>query len=404
MALSPSSASLTVLLGLLLALTPLGTDMFLPAMPAIAHDLGAEPALVQLGLTAYFIGIAVGQLGWGPLSDRFGRRPALLAGCGVFLGASVGCMLAGSAHALIALRLLQGLAMSSGPVVARSIVRDMHAREQAARLLAQMQIVFAVVPIAGPLIAGALIDWTDWPAVFGFHAVTAAALATAVALGLTETAPGERSSIHPARIAASFGALLADRRFVAPLATLLCAQIGLYAFLANSSFALVGRSGVTAAGFGLLFAAVMVGHMLGAYHSSRWVGRRGVPRMLRFGTRLCATAGIAMAALAWSGASHWTAVVLPMMVYMYAFSFVLPHATALAMTPFPQAAGAAASLLGAGQFGLGAIVSAALGVLYDGTTRPMAAAVALAGITAVAAEWLRTRWARGASGSARGDD
>ncbi|MCL4799739.1 MAG: multidrug effflux MFS transporter [Burkholderiales bacterium] len=404
MPLSPSSVWLTVLLGLLLALTPLGTDSFLPAMPAIARDLGAEPALVQLGLTTYFLGVAAGQLAWGPFSDRFGRRPALLAGCAVFLGASVGCTLAESAPALVAMRLLQGLAMSSGPVVARSIVRDMHAHEQAARLLAQMQIVFGFVPITAPLIAGALIVWSGWQAVFAFHAAMAAALGAAVALGLAETAPGERRSIHPARIAASFGALLADARFVAPLATLLCAQIGLYAFLANSSFALVGRAGVTAAGYGALFAAVMVGQIVGAFYSSRWVGRAGIARMLRFGTRLCAAAGVAMALLAWSGASHWTAVVLPMMVYMFAFSFVLPHATALAMTPFPQSAGAAASLLGAGQFGLGAVVSAALGVLYDGTARPMAAAVALAGVTAVAVETLRLRWARDASGSAHGDD
>lgn len=403
MPLPPSSLGLTVLLGLLLALTPLGTDSFLPAMPAIARDLAAEPALVQLGLTTYFLGIAAGQLGWGPLSDRFGRRPVLVAGCAIFFGASVGCMVAGSGATLVAMRLLQGLAMSSGPVIARSIVRDMHAREQAARVLAQMQIVFGFVPIGAPLIAGALTEWLGWPAVFGFHAVVAAALGAAVVLGLAETAPPERQSIHPARIARSFGALLLDRRFVEPVATLLCAQVGLYAFLANSSFALVGGSGMTAAEYGVLFAAVMVGNIVGAYYSSRWVTRHGIARMLRFGTRLGAAAGLAMAGLAWAGASHWTVVVVPMMVYMFAFSFVLPHAIALAMTPFPQAAGAAASLLGAGQFGLGAVVSAALGVLYDGTIRPMATAIALAGVIALAVEALRARRSAAEAGSVHGE-
>ncbi|MCC6609328.1 MAG: multidrug effflux MFS transporter [Burkholderiales bacterium] len=399
MPLAPSSTWLTVLLGLLIALTSLGTDSFLPAMPVIARDLGVEPARAQLGLTTFFLGVAAGQLAWGPLSDRLGRRPTLLAGCAVFLAASVGCMFAGSVAGIATMRLLQGLAMSSGPVIARSVVRDLHTREHAARRLAQMQVVFGIMPIAAPLIAGGLLVWLGWPSVFGFHAVMAVAVGAAVVFGLAETAPHERRSIHPLRIAASFGALLADRRFLAPVATLLCGQAGLYAFLANSSIALVGAAGVTPVEYSALFATVMVGQIIGAWLSSRWVTRFGIPRMLRQGARLCAAAGIVMAALAWSGATHWTAVVLPAMVYMFAFSFILPHAIALAMTPFPQTAGAAASLLGAGQFGLGAAVSAVLGAVFDGTARPMAAAMALSGIGALAAEAFRTRASRDPRGT-----
>jgi len=399
MPLAHSSVWFTVLLGLLLALTPLGTDSFLPAMPAIARDLGAEPARVQLGLTTFFLGVAAGQLGWGPLSDRFGRRPTLLAGCALFLGASVACMFAGSATEIAALRLAQGLAMSSGPVIARSIVRDLHAREQAARMLAQMQVVFGIVPIAAPLIAGGLLAWLGWQSVFGFHALMAVAITAAVAIGLAETAPRERRSIHPLQIAASFGALASDRRFVTPLATLLCGLTGLFAFLANSSFALADAADVTPAQYGVLFAVVMVGQIIGAWLSSRWVARLGIAHMLRFGTRMCAASGILVAALAWAGATHWTAVIVPVTAYMFALSFIMPHATALAMAPFPQSAGAAASLLGAGQFGLGATVSAALGALYDGTVRPMATVMALAGIAALAVEAARVRAARGTDGA-----
>lgn len=398
MPLAHSSVWLTVLLGLLLALTPLGTDSFLPAMPAIARDLGAAPAQVQLGLTTFFLGVAAGQLGWGPLSDRFGRRPTLLAGCILFLGASVACMFARSPTEIAVLRLMQGLATSSGPVIARSIVRDLHAREQAARMLAQMQVVFGIVPIAAPLIAGGLLAWLGWQSVFGFHALMAVAITAAVAFGLAETAPRARRSIHPLQLATSFGALLSDRRFVAPLATLLCALAGLFAFLANSSFALADAAGVTPAQYGVLFAIVMVGQIIGAWLSSRWVTRLGIARMLRFGTRMCAVSGVLLAALAWWGATHWVAVIAPVTAYMFALSFIMPHATALAMSPFPQSAGAAASLIGAGQFGLAATVSAVLATLYDGSVRPMATAMALAGIVALVAEAARVRAPRSADG------
>lgn len=398
MPISTSSVWFTILLGMLLAFTPLGTDTFVVAMPAIATQLGAEPAAVQSGITTFFLGIAGGQLAWGPISDRFGRRPALLAGCTLFLLASIACASAGSIAEIAALRLVQGVGMSSGPVIARSIVRDLYVRERAARLLAQMIVVFSVVPIAGPLVSAALLTWQGWPSIFWMHALVAALLIGTILFGMTETAPPARSSIHPLRIAENFGSLLTDRRFLSPIATTLCTLAGIYAFVSNSAFALVQGAGVTVVEYSALFAVVMIGGIIGAWLSSRLVVRLGIPRMVRIGTVIAATTGLGIGVLAWSSVTHWAALIVPMTGYMFAVSFILPNVTASALSPFPQMAGAASSLLGAITFALGALISAALGALFDGSTRPLATVLAIGGVSALLVEAALARSAVAHSG------
>lgn len=375
----------TILLGLLLGLTPLGTDSFLPAMPAIAQGFGAPVASVQLAVTTFFLGVAVGQLAWGPLSDRYGRRPVLLAGLVLFFVASLACASAGSVGEVAAGRLAQGLGMSSGPVIARGVVRDLYSRERAARMLARMMVVFGAVPIAAPLLGAAMLAAQGWRAIFWLLAATALALGAWTTRGLAETAPSERVPVHPGRVAGNFLRLLRDRRFVAPVFTMLCAQVGIYAFVSNSAFVLVHGKGLSATAYGACFAAVMLGQIVGAQLSSRRVLTRGIHAMLRTGTALACVSGLLLAALAWRGATHWSAVILPMVVYMFATSYILPHATAAALSPFPQFAGAASSLMGACQFSFGAAVSAGLGAAFDGTARPMATLIAAGGACSLAA-------------------
>jgi MFS transporter, DHA1 family, multidrug resistance protein len=383
-----SSVRFTILLGILLAFTPLGTDTFVPVMPTIARELGAEPGAVQFGITTFFLGIAAGQLAWGPVSDRFGRRPTLLAGCALFLVASLACAAAGSVQAIVMLRFVQGLGMSSGPVIARSIVRDLYARERAARLLAQMIVVFSFVPIVGPLVSATLLTWLGWPAVFWLHALVGASVIATTLFGLRETAPAARASINPLRIAANFGSLLVDRRFLAPIATTLCTLAGIYAFVSNSAFALVQGAGVTIVQYSMLFAVVMVGGVLGAWLSARLVVRVGISRLVRTGTAIAAVTGLAAGILAWLGVTHWAAMIIPMTGYMFATSFILANVTAAALSPFPQVAGAASSLLGAITFSLGALISAVLGALFDGSVRPLATVVAIAGVSVFVVEAL----------------
>jgi DHA1 family bicyclomycin/chloramphenicol resistance-like MFS transporter len=386
----PVTLRLTVLLGVLFALTALGVDSFQPAMPVIAGAFGAEARLVQLALTTFFLGIAFGQLLWGPLSDRFGRRPALLWGLAAFLASSIACAFAGSVEEIVALRFLQGLGMSSGPVIARSVVRDLFAHEQAARLLSRMMIVFGLVPILAPLAGGTLVA-LGWQAVFWFLAAVAALLLALVYRNLAETAPAIGSVTAPAELARRFGRLLRDRRFVAPLAVMLCAQSAIVAFVSNAPFALVLAYGLSPTEYAALFATIMLGQIAGAWTSSRLVMKRGIPWMLRAGAWASLGAALALAVLAWSGVGHWAAVLLPMAAFMFASPFIMSNAVAAALSAFPQIAGSASALLGFIQFGTGAAVSAALAALFDGSALPMTVAILLSSIGAVAIERLLYR-------------
>jgi len=377
-----ASLAFTVLLGVLFALTALGTDAWLPALPVAALELGAPVAGMQLTVTTYFLGLAAGQLVWGPLSDRYGRKPVLLAGLAVALLPSAVCAAAGSAAALVLARLAQGFGMSAGPVMARTIVRDLHGQEQAARLLARMIIVFSVIPIAAPLAGGLMLVLGGWRAVFWLLGAVPAVLLATVALRFAETAPAQRASVHPVQLARGFAAIAAEPRFLAPFGAMLCAQIGIFAFVSNSAFVLVNGLGVAPGSFAFLFALVMVGQIAGAWLSSRLVMRAGMARLLRAGTVIVLVSALAAAALAWAGVAHPAAVVLPFMGLLFGSALVIPNATVLGLQPFPRTAGSASSLMGATQFFVGAAVSSALGTLFDGSARPMATVAAAGGVCA----------------------
>ena len=379
----PASVGLTVLIGVLIALTAVIFDSTLPITPEIARQLGGEAAAAQFTLTTYFAGIALGQLVWGPLSDRIGRRPALLAGLVLALASSAACALSGNLALLAAARLAQGFAASVGPVIGRSVVRDLYSHEQAARLLARAMIVFGIVPIAAPLVGSTLLELFGWRAVFGLHAAIAAALLAVLAARFAETAPADRRPPPLSRILHTYAGLLADRRFLYPYLVQLMIQIGIMAWVTHSGFALIRGAQVSPGAYALMFAGVMLGQIAGAWATSRLVMRRGIPAMIRRGARLAFIAGVIMAALAAADVSHWAAVVVPTALFLFAASFVLPHTTAAALTPFPQSAGAASSLMGAIQFAIGAGVSALLGVLFDGSMRPMIYAMAASGLAAL---------------------
>jgi MFS transporter, DHA1 family, multidrug resistance protein len=371
----------TILLGVLIALPALGTDLYVPAMPALALALGADVAAVQFTLTTYFVGLAAGQLLWGPLSDRYGRKPVLLTGLATMLAASAIGTFVDSVGAVAAVRLAQGLGTSSGALIGRTIVRDLYAHEQAARMLARMTIIFSVVPISAPLAGALLAGAFGWPAVFAAIALVAAALILFV-VELPETAPAARASARPADIARTFLWILRDRRFFSPFLVVFCAHMAILSWISNSAFTLVRGLGVSALAYALMFGLVMLGQIAGAWASSRFVVRLGIARMLRLGAAVMLAAGTGAAALAWAGTAHWLAVVLPFALLLFGTALIVPNATAAALSPFPGSAGAASSLIGAIGFTVAAVLSTVLGALFDGTARPMASAAALAGLGA----------------------
>ncbi len=376
------ASSLTLLLGVLIALTPLGTDSWQPILPALAASLDAPVAAAQLTVTTFFIGLAIGQFGWGPLSDRYGRKPMLAAGLVLACLAALACVPARSIAEVAAARFVLGLGMSSGPVIARAIVRDLHSHEKAARLMARMVVVFSVVPIAAPLAAGAVLALAGWRGVLWLYAGICALLVAAAAVSLRESAPQRRASLHPVALLRGYAAILREPRFLAPYGAQLCSQVGIFGFVSSSAFTLVKGFGVSAGAYSVMFATVMLGQIAGAWVSSRWVTRFGLQRLLAVGARIVAASGLAAAALAWSGAAHWSAVIVPYIAYMCGTALIMPNATAAALSPFPNSAGAASSVMGASQFAVGAIVSTALGLLFEGTARPLTSAAALGGVGA----------------------
>jgi len=382
------SLPLTVLLGVLIALPAMGTDLFVPALPLLAETLSVDVNTAQFTLTTYFAGLGAGMLFWGPLSDRYGRKPVLCAGLATMLAASIAAALVDSAGAVAVARLAQGLAMASGSVIGRAVVRDLHAHEQAARLLARMMIVFSLVPLTAPVIGALISGAAGWRAIFWCFSLVGGVLFAATLLGLRETAPSARASIHPAAIARTWLHIFADPRFVAPFLLVLCAHLGILAWVSSSAFVLVRGFGISIGGYGLAFGAVMLGQIAGAWVSSRLVVRLGIPRLLRFGTATMFAAGAAGAVLAWSGVGHWSAVVLPFLAFLFGSALTVPNATAAAISPFPAAAGAAVSLVGAVGFGVGAVISSTLGAAFDGTARPMATLAAFGGLAA----FVLNRW------------
>lgn len=379
-----------VLLGALIAVAPLAMDIYLASMPSMTRSLSASPEQVQLTLSLYMYGWGFAQLLVGPLSDRFGRRPLLIAGLAIFVTASAGCAASRSIEALIAARVVQALAMGTVAVVPRAVVRDLYAGNHAARILSLMGMVLGIAPIVAPVIGSHLHAWLGWQANFVFVAVYGAIALGFVAWGLPETLKARNPrATDPKTMFGNYARLLRSRRFVGYLLVAAFTSSGLFAFLAGSAFVFVSVLGQTEQGFGLLFASVMVGNIIGATLGSRLITRWGIDRMIRRATWLMLLAGLTLAALAWSGAASPLAVVVPMFFFMLALMMTLPQAMAGGLTPFPQIAGSAASLLSFVQFAIASSAALVVGLAFDGTVRPMATVIAVAAFLAFAAfRWL----------------
>ncbi|MGE5171152.1 MAG: multidrug effflux MFS transporter [Rudaea sp.] len=377
------SAGTTVLLGALIAAAPFTMDIYLASMPSMTRALDATTAEVQLTLSVYMYGWGIAQLFAGPLSDRFGRRPALLVGLAVFVAASLACALSRNVYVLIAARLVQALSMAPIGVVPRAVVRDMYSGDRAAHVLSLMGVVLGVAPVAAPIIGSNVHVLFGWQANFVLVALYGAALWVCVYLLLPETlARPDRTATRPRTIAANYGRLLRSPTYAGFMLVAAFGFSGLFAFLAGSAFVFVSVMGESEQRFGVLFGVVMLGNIVGATIGSRVVRRTGIERLVRAGTALMLAAGLALGVLAFLGAQHPLAIVAPMFAFMVTFTMTMPPATAGALTPFPEIAGSASSLLMFCQFVVASTAALAVGFALDGTTRPMAYAIAIASIGA----------------------
>jgi MFS transporter, DHA1 family, multidrug resistance protein len=384
-ALTPNSGSvarLTVVLGLVMAIGPLAIDMYLPALPTIAGEFKVGAARVQHTLSAYLFGLALGQLVFGPIADRYGRKPPLIGGLVVFALASAACLLAGTIEHFVLARFAQALGGASGMVVIRAVIRDRFDEMQSARVLSLMMLVMGAAPILAPLAGGWLLISGSWHWIFGFLGAYTLLCISLVALYLDETHPHHRRSATLGRALSAALPLFADRRFYAPVIVFIAPFGAFFAYLAAAPFVYIEHFGVAAEDFGWYFGAGAASFITISQVNRRMVARHGVRRVLGWGVYGLAAGAAVLLACAASGAFGFAGVFVPIFFMIGSIGFIASNATSVAMAPFGERAGAASSLLGATQSAFGVAASAAVG--WIGGRGPLPMATVMFGCAAIA--------------------
>lgn len=380
-----------VLLGGATALAPLAIDMYLPALPDIASELRGSVSAVQLSLTACLAGLAIGQLVAGPLSDRYGRRLPFLSGLLGFLITSLLCALATSAPELVLLRLLQGLFGAAGIVVSRAVVRDLYEGAEAARFFSLLMLVIGIAPILAPVVGVQVLQVAGWRAIFVVPAMVAAFILLGVLVRVPETCPPERRVRLGlfATVGRPFS-LLRDRSLAGYALASGLASATMFAYISGSPFVVQRVYGSSPLVFSLVFGVNALGLTLASQVNGHLVRRVSPGRLLTTGLTVTCVAGLAILAVVLAEIPDLFALLVPLFVLLSSLGFVMPNATALAMSRHPEAAGSASALLGVLQFLIGAACAPLVGLGGPDTALPMALVIALLGGGSLAALFMLT--------------
>ena len=367
-------------LSLLMGFASISTDLYLPAMPEMSRSLHANEGLVELTISGYLLGFSFGQLLWGPISDRYGRRSSVAVGLVLFVIGSAGCALSGSALAMIGWRVVQALGACASVALSRAMVRDLYQGVRAAQMLSILITVMAVAPLVGPLLGGQIVALAGWRAIFwtlvGIGIVTFAALFT-----IPETLPAARRNQEPlGRAMARYGELLGDRRILGYVGAGGFFYAGMFAYIAGTPFAYITYYHVPAQLYGLLFGLGIIGIMGSNLLNSRLVLRFDYDRMLMVGTVIAACSAIMVGLFARTGWGGLWGLVVPLFVFVSATGFIVANSITGALDHFPERAGTVSALVGAFQYGSGIVGSGLVGVFANGTPWPMGWVIAICGI------------------------
>lgn len=369
----PSRLRIALILGALIALGPLTIDTYLPALPAVGRDLGASETTVQLTLTGTLIGLALGQILIGPLSDAWGRRRPLIAGAALHVLASAAVAIAPGIEVL---GVLQGVGASAGAVVGLAIVRDLFVGRAAATMLSRLILVMGAFPVIAPTLGGLLLNWVSWRGVFLFLAAYGLVMLAVVTTGLPETLPAHRRrSARFGPTVRTYGSLLRDRPFVGLVLVAGLSMAALFSYVSGAAFVYQQQFGMSQQVFGLFFGAGAIWLVVATQLNPlllRWFEPRQVMTVA-----MVAGVGVGLVglALATTGIGGLAGVVGPVWALLLCCGFVLPNAPALALARHGEAAGTASALLGSLQFGIGAVTSPVVGLLGN-DARAMALAMA----------------------------
>ncbi len=384
MTLRPDTLAMTAVLAMLTALGPLSTDFYLPSLPDIVRVMETDVAGAQATLSAFLFGFAGGQILWGPLSDRLGRRPVLLTGLALFTLATLACALAPSIEALTAARAVQALGASGPIVLGRAMVRDLYEGPRAGRELARMGMIMGLVPAVAPVLGGVLQQAFGWRSTFVASLAFAAVLAAVVGFLLPETLrTRSREPLSLLAIIRGFGTLLQNRAYRVYVGLTALAYGGLFAFISGSSFVLIGIHGLTPAQYGLSFGFGVLGFIVGTILAQRLVGRRGMDGVIALGVICLAGGGLAMLLCVLTGFAGPFGVIVPMALYACGVGLTMPQAQASAMMPFPDRAGAASSFTGLCQMLFSACVGLLVGHALKSGALPLPLVMSAIGVAAL---------------------
>ncbi len=368
---------LFVVLGGVTAAAPVSTDIYLPGLPQMAHDLGTSQSAAQLTLTTFLIGMALGQVVAGPLSDVHGRRRPLIAGVGAYAVASVACALSPNLFVLVLMRLVQGATAAAGMAIGRAVVRDLGSGAEMSRYLSRLMLIVGIGPILAPIIGGQILRFTSWRGLFIALAVLGVALMILTACVLPETFPSERR--QPARFGAltsTFGKLLVDRSFVGYVlvSSFGCAATTVY--IAGSAFVFEDVYGVSPRLYGFLYGVSAFAMVVGAQANAHLLRRESPRRLLGWGTAMMVLAGALMLVVATWPSVGFGALLVPAALLMCSWSFMFTNVFGLALTNYPNIAGSASALLGVSMFAAGGLFAPLAGVGGNDTALPMALVIA----------------------------
>ncbi|HRH80973.1 MAG TPA: multidrug effflux MFS transporter [Thiobacillaceae bacterium] len=377
-----------ILLGALTAVGPLSIDMYLPAFPAMLADFRAAPGTLAYTLAAFFIGMAVGQLAYGPVSDRYGRRLPLMVGLALYALASLGCALSASVPALVAWRFLQALGGAAGLVLTRAIVRDRCATREAARAFSLLILVMGLAPILAPLLGGWVAAGLGWRAIFTLLAGYGLVGLIIVWRRLPETHDTRHAApLRPVRVLTDYLDLLASPSLLGYTLVGGLGFAGMFAYIAGAPFVLIELAGIPAEHFGWVFGLNALGFVAASQINARLLRSRSPTAILAWSVRLPALTGVLLGLCALSGWMPLPLLLAGLFVYVSSLGFIGPNAAAAALATHGQRAGTASALMGALQFALATLFGALEGGLHDGTARPLVLLMAAGGVGA----WLVRR-------------
>jgi MFS transporter, DHA1 family, multidrug resistance protein len=365
------SPALLVILSCFVALGPLSTDMYLPAFPTLLEAFDVDSTLVQLTLSAYLIGFCVFHLVCGPLSDRYGRKPILLLGMLIFLGASIVCALATSIEQLIMWRFIQGIGACSGPTLARAMVRDMYGPIKAVNALAYMGAIMALAPVVAPIIGGWMLTFISWRYIFLFLCVYCVICIGLLFWRVPESLP-EKQSILFSSVFRNYWLLLKNRQFCLNVLIASLLYSGTFAFVSSSSFILIDFMGVPANQFGYWFMFIVVGYIFGNVITGRYAQKIPQRQLITWGASMAVIASLIMTLLCLMRVYHPLAIVLPVALYTCSVGMTLPQAMTEAMASFSKIAGTASALMGFIQMATASLVTVVTSAVLTGEPMPLA--------------------------------